>query len=256
MIDTHAHLDDSAFDSDRETLIANFERDKVDFVINNSCDLDGMKGGFALSQKYERIYCTVGMHPYYPEAFDDNFVSLMKEYAQNEKCVAVGEIGLDYHIGNEDRKAQRDMFAYQLELADKLNLPVTLHIRDAYGDALDVLNACKRYLNHAVVWHCYSGSAEFAKPLAKRGHYFALGGAITFTHKTDVIKAIPITQIMTETDCPYMTPLQFRGKRNEPKYIQYVLEKMAHTYETDYETMEKQVLANTLCVFERIKQNG
>ena len=253
MIDTHAHLDDHKFDCDREQLISEFEQNNITFVINNSCDFEGMTNGFELSQNHDRIFCTVGMHPYYPEQFNDEFKNFMIEKASNPKVVAVGEIGLDYHLGGEDRQAQKDLFACQLEMADKLGLPVTLHVRDAYQDAVDVLTSCKKYLNNPVVWHCYSGSAEFAKPFVKQGHYFALGGVITFAHKSDVIRAIPPQQILTETDCPYMTPLAFRGKRNEPKYIKFVLEKLAKVYDMPYHQLEDVILQNALRVFSKIK---
>ena len=144
--------------------------------------------------------------------------------------------GLDYYYDLSDRQTQKDVFAHQIEIADKLHLPLTLHIRDAYGDAQDILEAQKKYLNNGVLWHCYSGSAEFARQMAKKGHYFAFGGAITFknANKDEVIKAVPISQVLSETDCPYMTPVPFRGKTNYPKYVKYVVEKLAATYGVDF----------------------
>ena len=255
MIDTHAHLDDHAYDKDRQQIIDNFEKDGIDFVINNSCDVEEMTAGFLLAQKYDKIYCTVGMHPYYPEKFTPKFVADMEEYAKSPKVVAVGEIGLDYHLPC-DKEAQKQMFSAQLQIADKLGLPVTLHIRDAYQDALDVLTENKQYLNKPVVWHCYSGSAEFAKQLVKMGHYFSFGGAITFKNakKEEVLLAIPTDRIMSETDCPYMAPTPFRGPRNEPKMTKLVIEKMAQVYQLSFEEMEKILYQNTLKVFDRIKR--
>ncbi|MBR2985945.1 MAG: TatD family hydrolase [Clostridia bacterium] len=173
MIDSHLHLDDERLIGQVEQIVAEFDTRGIDFVINNSADLAGMIASYKLANTYEKVFATVGMHPHTAKDFDANFVHLMKEYAKNPKVVAVGEIGLDYYYDLSERQIQRDVFAEQIEIADQLGLPITLHIRDAYGDAMDVLNAQKKYLNNNVLWHCYSGSAEFAKQCAKLGHYFA-----------------------------------------------------------------------------------
>ena len=255
MIDTHAHLEDDRLIEDVQQIVADFDKDGLDFVINNSCNLESMQKVYALSQKHPRLYCTVGMHPHDAKEFDSKFEALMMEYAQSNKVVAVGEIGLDYYYDLSDRQTQKDVFAHQIEIADKLGLPLTLHIRDAYGDAQDILEAQKKYLNNGVLWHCYSGSAEFARQMAKKGHYFAFGGAITFknANKDEVIKSVPISQVLSETDCPYMTPVPFRGKTNYPKYVRYVVEKLAATYGVGFEQMEQVILANCKRIFTKIK---
>ncbi len=254
MIDTHLHLDDEKFESNRQEIIENLAQGGIDFVINNSCDFRSMTEGFALAEKYEKIFATVGMHPHTAKDFDAEFVETMRRLAQHPKVVAVGEIGLDYYYDLSDRSVQKDVFAQQIEIADKLGLPLTLHIRDAYGDAQDILRAQKQYLNNGVLWHCYSGSAEFARQMAKLGHYFALGGAITFKNakKDDVINEIPITQIVTETDSPYMAPVPLRGTVNTPFNVKYVVEKLAQTYNVTFEQMEAHVFENTLRFFPRI----
>ena len=254
MIDTHAHLEDDRLIEDADQIVADFDADGLDFVINNSCNLESMQKVYALSQKHPRLYCTVGTHPHDAKEFDSKFEALMMEYAKSNKVVAVGEIGLDYYYDLSDRQTQKDVFAHQIEIADKLGLPLTLHIRDAYGDAQDILEAQKKYLNNGVLWHCYSGSAEFARQMAKKGHYFAFGGAITFknANKDEVIKSVPISQVLSETDCPYMTPVPFRGKTNYPKYVRYVVEKLAATYGVDFEQMEQVILANCKRIFTKI----
>ena len=255
MIDTHAHLEDDRLIDQVPQIVNDFDNDGLDFVINNSCNLESMTKAYQLAQHYARLYCTVGMHPHDAKEFDQNFANKMMDFAQNNKVVAVGEIGLDYYYDLSDRAIQRDVFAHQIEIADKLHLPITLHIRDAYGDALDVLTAQKRYLNNGVLWHCYSGSAELARQMAKKGHYFAFGGAITFknANKDEVIKNVPIEQVLSETDCPYMTPVPFRGKTNYPKYVRYVVEKLATTYGVEFGKMEQTILDNCKRIFTKIQ---
>lgn len=256
MIDSHLHLDDEKLKERAESLISAFSANNLDFVINNSCDYRSMLDGFALAQKYDKVYATVGMHPHTSRDFDEAFVQKMCELAQNDKIVAVGEIGLDYYYDLSPKQTQKDVFAEQIEIADKLKLPITLHVRDAYGDALDVLTAQKQYLNSGVLWHCYSGSAEFARQMAKKGHFFAFGGAITFKNadKKDVIDAVPFDRILTETDSPYMSPVPLRGTVNEPKNVAYVLQKLAELTNKSLQEVEEQVRQNTLALFTKIKQ--
>lgn len=256
MIDSHLHLDDERFSGQVENIVADFDNHDVDFVINNSADLKGMIASYNLATTYDKIFATVGMHPHTANEFDDIFIRLMFEYAKNPKVVAVGEIGLDYYYDLSDRKTQRDVFAQQIEIADQLNLPLTLHIRDAYGDALDVLTAQKRYLNNNVLWHCYSGSAEFAKQCVKLGHYFAFGGAITFKNakKEEVLQAIPFDRILTETDSPYMTPVPLRGTTNTPFNIPLIVDKIAQTLGKTPQQINEQVFQNTLRMFPKIEQ--
>ncbi len=153
-----------------------------------------------------------------------------------------------------DRQTQRDVFAEQIEIADQLGLPITLHIRDAYGDAWDILTAQKNHLNNGVLWHCYSGSAEFARQAVKFGHYFAFGGAITFKNakKEDVLQAIPFDRILSETDSPYMAPVPLRGKVNTPYNIPLIVDKIAEVYGKSTEQTEAQIRENTLRLFKKI----
>ena len=255
MIDSHLHLDDERFDGQVEQIVADFDKHNVDFVINNSADLQGMIASYNLATKYDKVFATVGMHPHTAKDFDKNFVELMCQYAKHPKVVAVGEIGLDYYYDLSDRNIQRDVFAEQIEIADKLGLPLTLHIRDAYGDAMDVLNAQKKYINNNVLWHCYSGSAEFARQCAKLGHYFAFGGAITFKNakKEEVLQAIPFDRILTETDSPYMAPVPLRGTTNTPMNIPLIVDKIALALGKTPQEVEKQVRLNTLEMFPKIK---
>ena len=256
MIDTHLHLDDEKL-ADRVDEIYNaFNENGIEFVINNSCDMQTMLAGVELANRYDRIFATVGIHPHESKHFNYEFVQKMEQLAKNEKVVAVGEIGLDYYYDLSDRQTQRDVFAEQLEIADRLHLPVTLHIRDAYGDAWDILRAQKKYLNCGVLWHCYRGSAEFARQAVKEGHYFAFGGAITFknANKGDVFAQIPIERVLSETDSPYMSPVPLRGTVNTPLNIPIIVEKMAGFYGVSAAEMEQRIHDNTLRLFPKIQK--
>ena len=255
MIDTHLHLDDERLRERVDEIYDAFAENGIEFVINNSCDMGTMLAGVDLANRYDKIFATVGMHPHESKHFDYEFVEKMKQLAQNPKVVAVGEIGLDYYYDLSDRQTQRDVFAEQLEIADKLHLPVCLHVRDAYGDAWDILRAQKKYLNNGVLWHCYSGSAEFARQAVNAGHYFAFGGAITFKNakKDDVFAQIPIDKVLSETDSPYMTPEPYRGRVNTPMNIPIIVEKMAGFYGVSAEKMEAQIRDNALAFFPKIK---
>ena len=256
MIDTHLHLDDAKLSSRVDEIYHTFEEHGIEFVINNSCDIQTMCAGVELANRYDKIFATVGMHPHESKHFDDGFVQKMTQFADNAKVVAVGEIGLDYYYDLSDRQTQRDVFAEQLEIADELHLPVTLHVRDAYGDAWDILRAQKRHLNNGVLWHCYSGSAEFARQAVNAGHYFAFGGAITFKNakKEDVFAQIPIDRIMSETDSPYMSPEPLRGTVNTPLNIPIIVAKIASFYGKSVDETETQIRENTLRLFPRIKE--
>lgn len=254
MIDTHLHLDDERLSGRVDETYDAFEQNGIEFVINNSCDMQTMLNGVELANRYERIFATIGTHPHESKHFDDVFVQKMEQLANNEKVVAVGEIGLDYYYDLSDRATQRDVFAEQLEIADRLHLPVTLHIRDAYGDAWDILNAQKRHLNNGVLWHCYSGSAEFARQAVNEGHCFAFGGAITFKNakKDDVFAQIPIDRVLSETDSPYMSPEPLRGRVNTPLNIPLIVNKIANFYGKSVDEVERQIRENTLRVFPKI----
>ncbi len=256
MIDSHLHLDDEMLCQDVDKIIEQLASRNVQFVINNSCNYQSMLNGVELAKRYPQVFATVGMHPHESKDFDDKFRTTMVELAQNPKVVAVGEIGLDYYYDLSDRKVQRDVFAEQIEIADKLHLPITLHIRDAYGDAWDILRAQKAHINNGVLWHCYSGSAELARQGVQLGHYYAFGGAITFKNarKEEILAEIPMDRILSETDSPYMAPVPLRGTVNTPLNIPLVVQKMADIYGVDIKQMEEQIAQNTLRLFPKIAQ--
>ncbi len=222
IFDTHAHYDDKAFDEDREELLKKLFADKVCGIVNQATDIDSANYSIALADKFSGMYAAVGIHP---ECADENSIKkldIIEKLAAHSKAVAIGEIGLDYYY-DIPRKIQQDLFASQLELANKLSMPVNIHDREAHGDMLEFL---KKYKPCGIL-HCFSGSLEMAKEIVKLGMYIGIGGVVTFKNarKTvEVVKNIPLKHIVLETDCPYLSPVPFRGKRNHSGMIQYTAE--------------------------------
>lgn len=255
-IDTHTHLTDSRFDEDRESVINNLKDDMIDFVIEIGYDYENSLKVFELAQNYDNIYCAIGIHPHDSKNATKENYQHFKELAKNKKVVAIGEIGLDYFYDLSDRETQKKVFVEQLQLADELKLPVILHLRDAYEDMFNILKENKHLLNNGALLHCYSGSAEMLDRFLELGLFIALGGAITFktAKKEEVIKKIPLNRLLTETDCPYLTPEPNRGKRNEPKNVKFVAEKIATVKQIEVEQLNRCVLENVIKLFPKIRR--
>lgn len=227
-VDAHAHLDDEQFD-DLGPVIAAMRAADVGLVVNAACDVGSCRSSQNLADTYDWCYCTAGVHPHYAQDVTPNTYAAIAAYAAHPKCVAIGEIGLDYHYDLSPRDVQRQVFVAQLQLAHELHLPVVLHIREAYADANDILLSHRDLLTDGVLLHCYSGSAELARDVYNGlDCYYSFGGAITFAkHKDEVLRAIPRNRLLLETDCPYMTPVPLRGRRNSPANIPLVAARMA-----------------------------
>ena len=228
LFDTHAHMDDRAFDADRETLLAALPEQGLELVMNPGCSLSSSRNADGLSRQYPYIYAAVGSHP---DAADEVSEAVLEEYrklcAANPKIKAIGEIGLDYHYEDIPRDLQKKAFRMQMALAAELNLPVIVHEREAHADALEILD---EFPTVTGVFHCYSGSAEMAKELVRRGWYIGFTGVLTFKNAkkaVEVAKAVPLDRLVLETDCPYMAPEPYRGKRNHPGYLYRMAEKLA-----------------------------
>ena len=251
IIDSHAHLSDERLIGRVDSISKDLSKEGLESVFEVGFDLSSSKSAIEIASKYDNIYAIIGTHPHDAKYYDSEVEQFYLQNANNKKVLAIGEIGLDYYYDKSDRDVQRDVFAKQIVLADKVGLPIVLHIRDAYGDAIDILNANKDKLNHGVLLHCYSGSAEMLKQFNKYDCYYALGGAITFKNakKDDVITAIPEDRLLVETDCPYMTPVPFRGQSNEPKYVNLVIDKIASVKGVEREKIEKITYENTKRLF-------
>lgn len=226
IFDSHAHYDDERFNDDRETLLNSFPEKGVSGVISCGTKIQNSEFAVNLSKKYDFIYSAVGFHPLDLDEYYDGALEKIKELASDKKCVAIGEIGLDYHYEKETRDFQLEILEKQLQLACELDLPIIFHDREAHEDTMNLL---KEYKPKGVV-HCFSGSVEMAKEIVKLGMYIGLGGAVTFKNAVkpcEVAKYVPEDRLLIETDAPYMTPVPFRGKRCDSLHIPYTAEKIA-----------------------------
>lgn len=249
LIDTHAHLCDDAFDADRHELINNLANLGVDKVIEIACDPTSFDMAAALAERHSGVYLAFGIHPEYASEWADKDISFLKQYLAHPKCVALGEIGLDYYWEPYDKAAQLRLFRRQLDMALFLDLPVSMHIRDGYGDAMDVL---ADYPSIKGVMHCFSGSAEIAERCVKQGLYVAFGGALTFKNNKKAPAAaavVPMDKLLIETDCPYMAPEPHRGKRCDPSMTAFVCEKLASIKGTDPAEMARIAYENAVRLF-------
>ncbi len=225
IFDTHAHYNDEAFDCDRDGIFEFLKTNGVCAVINCGTDIPSSKTSLRYAEENDFVFAACGIHPEDIVGRPDDWLNQIENLCLSEKCVAVGEIGLDYHR-DTPRDEQKDVFEKQLLLANKLSKPVIVHDRQAHEDTLELI---KKY-RPAGVMHCFSGSAETAKELLKAGMYIGFGGSLTFKNakKTvDVFSIVPLDRFLLETDCPYMAPVPFRGKRNDSTLIIYVAEKMS-----------------------------
>ncbi|KHD37289.1 hydrolase TatD [Clostridium acetobutylicum] len=228
IFDAHAHYDDDEFNEDRDKVINELKSNGVIGVLNCGSSMEGTLKSVELAEKYDFFYAAVGIHPEYADKFDENTLKEIEALTKSSKVKAIGEIGLDYYYDkNPPREVQKKVFIKQMELAEKLNLPVIIHDRDAHGDTLDIIKQFPKVKGEI---HCFSGSVEFAKECIKLGYYLGFTGVVTFKNAkkvVEVVREIPLDKILVETDCPYMAPVPNRGKRNRSEYIEYIVEKIA-----------------------------
>ncbi|MBQ2758152.1 MAG: TatD family hydrolase [Clostridia bacterium] len=236
IFDSHAHYDDERFSEDLHTLLADIQNAGVSHIVNCATNLSSAKKCIELSKKYPFIYTALGVHPHEcSDAAEDELDQIEKLLSHN-KCVAVGEIGLDYHYDFSPRELQLEFFEKQLILANKYNLPVIVHDREAHADTMALL---KKYKPKGVV-HCFSGSVETAKEVVALGMYIGLGGAVTFKNAKkplEVAAFVPDEMLLLETDCPYMSPVPFRGKRNDSTLIPYTAQTIAQVKDMDIQQL-------------------
>lgn len=229
LIDTHAHLDDERFDQDRDELIRGLPERGVSRVINPGIDIDSSKKCIDLSENYEIIYAGVGFHPHEASKAAPGYLDVLRSMTQHKKVVAIGEIGLDYYYDFSPREVQKKVFVEQIELALELKLPIIIHNRDSHQDMLDILQSNRQLLQGGVM-HSFSGSWEMAKTVLDLGLYISLGGPVTFKNAkkpVDIAQNIPLERLLIETDSPYLTPVPYRGKRNDPGHVGLVAQKIA-----------------------------
>ncbi len=249
IFDTHAHYDDEKFDGDREAVLSSLPSKGVHAVLNAACDMESCKTSIQLSQAYDFVYASVGVHPHSAESFTKQDVDTIASYTKQPKVAAIGEIGLDYHYDFSPRDVQKQVFERQIQLALDLDLPIIVHDREAHADTMELL---KKYRPRGIV-HCYSGSAEMAKEILKLGMYIAFGGAVTFKNARKVVEAaasVPLERLLVETDCPYMSPEPFRGTRCDSSLIAYTAQKLAELHHTDPQSLLDQTCKNAYDVYQ------
>ena len=228
LFDTHAHMDDRAFEGDRQELLRDLPNRQISLLMNPGCSRESSYNAVKLANEFDYIYAAVGSHP---DAADEVNDALLEEYRTlcklNDKVKAIGEIGLDYHYEDIPREIQKQAFRAQMELARELDLPAIVHERDAHEDGMTIV---REFPQVGGVFHCYSGSAEMARQLVELGWYIGFTGVLTFKNArkaVEVASSIPLERIVLETDCPYMAPEPFRGKRNDPGKLYRMAEKLA-----------------------------
>lgn len=246
LIDSHAHLLDERLRDNIPAIVADFAKNDVEMSVEIGADMDSSRGAVKLADSYKNIYAAVGLHPESAESFSEDDIKEIAMLAKNSKVVAIGEIGLDYHY-DYDKTAQKSLLIKQIILADSLNLPVIIHLRDAYLDMENILKEYKKYINNGILFHCYSGSREMIDRFAFLDPYYAFGGAITFknNNRAEVIKAVKKDRLMLETDCPYLTPVPHRGEINTPNNLKFVAERMALDLGMSYDEIAKITTENT-----------
>ena len=229
IFDTHAHYDDDAFDEDRDVLLSGMREQNVEYIVNVGASMASSERSIKLAEKYPFVYAAVGVHPDEVGELDEEKFTKLREWTTHEKVKAVGEIGLDYYWDKEKHDLQKHWFMRQMELASEVKLPMIVHSREAAKDTLDMVIAAKP-LNLSGIIHCYSYSVEQAREYLNMGYYIGIGGVVTFKNAKklkEVAEYTPLSQIVLETDCPYLAPTPFRGKRNDSSKIAYVAEELA-----------------------------
>lgn len=248
LIDTHCHLD--MLEGDLDNFIQNARQNNVEKIIIPAIEPKDFQKIIDISKKYENVYTMLGVFPSEAAKWEETTEEQIKELVNTEQIVAIGEIGLDYYWDKSFIDLQKDVFIKQIKLANELNLPIVVHNREAHKDTFDILTEYNKTSD--VLFHCFSGSPEFALECVKKGWYIALGGVVTFKNAQkmkDVAKVVPDDKIVLETDAPYLTPVPFRGKQNEPAYIKYTAEEIAKIREVDLTHIEEITSANAERIF-------
>jgi TatD DNase family protein len=246
-IDSHCHLQDPKFAKDRLEVIERAKKAGVEAFITIGCDIETTKDAHHIASIHPEVFFTAGFHPHEAKKADQEALAALKILAQKHKCVAIGECGLDYYYEHSPKNTQNDVFAHQLDLAKELNLPVVIHLRDAFSDCQSLLKQAG-LADQSVVIHCFSGSLSEAKAFLDMGLLISLSGILTFKKAgelPEVAKAIPLDRLLIETDAPYLAPIPHRGQRNEPAFIKLILEKIAEIRAEPTDQIDKILTENT-----------
>ena len=250
IFDTHAHYDSGAFNADRFEVLSALREEGVGLVVNPGCDVPSSRMAVELAERFDHVYAAVGIHPGDCEGAGEAELEAIRALAKHEKVVAIGEIGLDYYWDtNPPKEFQQHIFRRQIELALEVNLPVCIHDREAHGDSLSIV---LEYPALRGVFHCFSGSPEMAQELLKRGWYLGFDGPITYKNarrSPEVVAVTPLERMVIETDAPYLTPVPFRGKRNDSRHLSYVIDTLAQWKGVSAQEMERITWENGLRLY-------
>ncbi len=243
IFDSHAHYDDERYNEDRDELLNRLQNEGVEFILNSGVNMKTTMYSIKMAEKYEFVYASIGYHPHEVSHMKESDLLRLEKLAEHKKVVAIGEIGLDYYYEHSPKEVQRKWFDEQLKLAKRLSLPVIIHSREAAEETFEIIKR-NYYEGMSGVVHCYSGSIEMAKEYIKLGFVIGVGGVVTYKNArklVEVVDGIDIEHILIETDCPYLTPEPYRGRRNDSSMLTYVVEKIA-----DIKHMDKdEVIAET-----------
>ena len=228
LVDSHAHIDDERFDTDRDKVLERAAAAGISLILNIGADMESSARSIALCEKHSEIYAAVGMHPHDSKDMREEDYIQLERWTAHPRVVAIGEIGLDYHYDLSPRPVQKEVFLRQLDIARKTGKPFIVHEREAHADTFEIIRAAAQGLKG--VFHCFSGSVETAREYLKMGFYISVAGPVTFSKSSktkEVARFVPLDRLLVETDSPYLTPQPFRGKRNEPAYVRLVAEEIA-----------------------------
>ncbi len=249
IFDTHAHYYSEEYDQDRGEVLNTLAEKGVGYVINCGCDVETTEKCLAMAEEYDFLYASAGFHPGHMELFKEGTLDEIEKLSFHKKCVAIGEIGLDYHYGKDYKEEQKLIFAKQIEIANRRNLPIIVHEREAFSDCMEIL---KRENPKSGVMHSFSGNKVTLFEVLELGMYIGVGGMLTFKNNVKTVEMCPLIpkdRLLLETDCPYLAPTPMRGKRNHSAYIDYVAEKVAQLWKTTKEEVLEASFKNAKRLF-------
>ncbi len=249
MIDTHSHINFEEYKADFDNFLNDLKANEIEKVIIPGVEPATFKEISDLTNKYEMLYGAIGVHPSEAKTYTSQTTIGIKEYLKNKKIIAIGEIGLDYYWETETKELQKEIFRAQLEIGQELNVPVLIHDREAHEDTFEIL---KDYNLKTVVYHCFSGTKDYALKCIDKGYYIAVGGIVTFKNAKDLketVKAVPLDRLLLETDAPYLAPVPYRGKLNSPKYLKYIAQEIANLKNTNVEEIKNITTQNAKRIF-------
>ena len=256
LIDTHAHLNDEKYADNYQDIISKLNENNIERIVCASFDVPSSISAQKIAAEFDTVYYSIGTHPHNAKDFSKDDLKFYKSQKGQKKLVAFGEIGLDYHYDFSPKDAQKSVFLYQLEAACEMNLPVIIHSREAYDDTLKILDDNIEYTKNGILVHCYTGTLDYAQEILKRGFFLSFGGAITYKNNHiayEVLHNISLKNVVLETDCPYLTPVPYRGKVNEPKYINLVAQKIAEWKGVSVTEIEDITTKNAFRFFNRME---